>query len=308
MKTKLIIHPDELNKEWVLHAHETGIDVIGIHSVGNVKAHVNLANDLNLFTSPNFMEAVDLAYKLGMAIEYEVHAVSYLLPRELFETHPEYFRMDENGVRTNHCNFCASSEESLNIIAKNAVKLAKLLYRSTSDYYFWTDDIKGAYCKCEKCKDLSPSDQNLILMNAIIKELRKDNPKARIAYLAYYDSVDLPTKIKPEDGVFLEYAPYERDLFKPASIVNSKEINKMKRLLKFFGKENSTVLEYWVDNSYFSKYEKPPKKLTPNNQMIKEDIKFYRDIGFENISSFACFLGDDYKKLFGKADLSAFKK
>ena len=34
----------------------------------------------------------------GLEIEYECHAMGYLLPRELFFVHPEYFREDKTTV------------------------------------------------------------------------------------------------------------------------------------------------------------------------------------------------------------------
>ena len=144
-------------------------------------------------------------------------------------------------------------------------------------------------------------------MNAIVRKLREKDPNAKMAYLAYYDSVEVPLKAKPEKGIFLEYAPYERNLFLPANQMNEVEIEKVKRLLTFFGKKNSCVLEYWYDNSYFSGYKKRPKKLKVNNATIKEDLKFYLDLGFEQISSFACFLGEDYVELHKEPDLSALK-
>ena len=58
----------------------------------------------------------------------------------------------------------------------------------------------------------------------------------------------------------------------------------------------------------FSDWKKPPCKFTPDNESIKKDIAFYRSLGFENIGSFACYLGEDYEKLWGEADYSAFEK
>ena len=78
-------------------------------------------------------------------------------------------------------------------------------------------------------------------------------------------------------------------------------------LINFFGKKDFKVLEYWYDNSLFSKYTKPPKKLDVNNTLVKEDVKFYKSLGAEYMSFFACFLGDDYEEIYGEADLSEFK-
>ena len=41
---------------------------------------------------------------------------------------------------------------------------------------------------------------------------------------------------------------------------------------------------------------------------IINDVKFYLDLGFENVSSFACFLGADYDTLYDEIDLSGFNK
>lgn len=38
------------------------------------------------------------------------------------------------------------------------------------------------------------------------------------------------------------------------------------------------------------------------------DIAFYREKGFEYISSFACFLGEDYEALYGAPDIAPFAR
>ena len=78
----------------------------------------------------------------------------------------------------------------------------------------------------------------------------------------------------------------------------------LRNLLDFFGKDDAKVLEYWYDNSLFSKWKKPPVSFTPDSEAILRDYAFYRDLGFKNLSSFACFLGADYVELYGEPDLS----
>ena len=67
------------------------------------------------------------------------------------------------------------------------------------------------------------------------------------------------------------------------------------------------MLEYWYDNSLFSNWKKPPAKFSPDNEMIKADIEFYKRLGFNDIASFACYLGEDYEALYGESDISAFE-
>lgn len=305
-KQSLLIHPEELSIKWIDRMHSLNVETITLHPRGGRNAYKTLEEMLQMLETEEFRSMLDYAASLGMNIEYEFHAASYLMPRSMFETHPEYFRKNAKGEPEPLLNFCVSNEEALDIVAQRAVELAKKLYRSTHRYFFWMDDVKESTCVCDKCSKLSESDITLIVMNRIIKELRKEIPDAQLAYLAYFGSMEVPTTVKPEKGIFLEYAPFERDPNKKLSESNPDE-GKIVALLNFFGKKNAKVLEYWYDNSMYSNWTKPPKQFTPNHELIKDDIKYYRSLGFKDISSFACFLGFDYELLFGEPDLQDFK-
>lgn len=304
MKTQLIIHPQELSRKWIDRAVSLGVDVLGLHPVGGRHAHESLAALLQRLETPEFRTLLDEAAGKGLKIEYELHAASYLAPRALFAEHPEYFRESE-GVRTDRGNFCPSSPEMMEIVAKNAAELAKKLYRSTHNYYFWLDDRKDSECTCPKCRGLSPSDQQLLVMNRILAELRKSDPEAKLAYLAYFKCVAPPQAVKPSEGIFLEYAPFEKDM--KARVGEEPIGREVDALLCVFPREDAKILEYWYDNSLFSNWKKPPKAFVPDNDLIRDDIAFYLGKGAEYISSFACFLGEDYEELYQEADLSAFR-
>lgn len=310
MKRKLIIHGFELRKSWIDRMVDLGVDTIGIHPIGGAKSHEHLAHELkHIYPTKEFRNLIDYARGKGLEIEYSLHALSYLLPRSLFDTHPEYFRMNENGERTNDFNFCPSSEEALTYVCDRAEELVEQLYGSNENYYLWLDDVNDKRCYCDKCKNMSGSDQNLAVMNAIIKKLRVKKPKAKLAYLAYYHTEEPPKTVQPADGIFLEYAPFTRDMRKSAQLVPQESKDNIRKLIAYFGKKDSWALEYWYDNSYFSRRANDAMvEFFPLNDVIPYDIQYYLDFGFENISAFACFLGEEYEKLYGEADLSAFKK
>jgi hypothetical protein len=310
MKRKLIIHSFELRKSWIDRMVALGVDTIGIHPVGGAKSHEHLAHDLQeIYPSEHFHALIDYAHAKGLEIEYSLHALSYLLPRSLFETHPEYFRMNEDGQRVSDFNFCPSNQDALAYVCNRAEELVKQLYGSNDTYYLWLDDVNDKRCYCEKCKRFSGSDQNLTVMNAIIKKLRETNPKAKLAYLGYYQTEQAPELVRPAEGIFLEYAPFTRDMRKSAQIVPEECKTNIRKLITCFGKKDSWVLEYWYDNSYFSRRANDAMvEFFPLNDTIPSDIDYYLDFGFENVASFACFLGEEYEKLYGEADLSAFKK
>ncbi len=307
MKSSMIIHPDELSKVWIDRLADSGIGAVGIHPCGGAGAIESLENLLQLMKTSEFCGLIDYAKKRGLEVEYEFHAMGYLLDRGLFASHPEYFRMNKDGERTNDYNFCVSNQKALELVAKNAAKLATSLYKSSHDFYFWLDDGWDLHCQCPLCKGLSASEQQIIVLNSMLREIKRYIPDARMAYLAYMDSVVPPVQTAIEDGIFLEYAPFAKYTAgkERAELVN-KEREMIAPLTKAFDKQPRKVLEYWYDNSLFSKWKKPPQKFELNESAMHRDIDEYKKMGFDSISTFACFLGEDYMALHGGLDIIPF--
>lgn len=306
MKIGLIAHPEELTKGEIAAFRAAGADVLGLHPVGGNKATSSLENLLIWLKTDKGRRLLSYARSLGLEIEYEMHAASFLVPREMFSSHPEYFR-EANGVRTNDYNFCVSSDEMLRLMAKNAAALGRVLSPDTHDYYFWLDDAENNRCECEKCRTLSASDQSLIVANAIADELRRFDSSARVCYLAYLGTLTPPKSVKPAPGVFLECAPMKRDRSIP--VWQDETVKReLDALFDVFEPDEAKILEYWYDNSMFSNWKKPPKKFTPDNERIAKEIDFYRSLGVRNVTSFACYLGADYEALYGAPDFSAINR
>lgn len=306
MKSQLLIHPEELSEKWIDRMADAGIDVLGLHPVGGSRAAESLKSLLDSLRTEEYRRLLDYAAFRGLEIEYEFHAAGYLLDRAEFERHPEYFRMNGEGVRTPDYNFCVSNEEALKIVSARAAKLARQLYRSRPRFYFWLDDHRDSSCHCPQCQTYSPSEQQLIVVNRMANEIRKQIPEARVAYLAYFNTVIPPARVRPHEGVFLEYAPFEKYVSagKPEKqALIDREEQMMDPLLSFFGKKNAKVLEYWYDNSLFSGWKKPPKKFVLKEDAMRAEIAGYREQGFSYVSSFACYLGADYEELYGEVDV-----
>ena len=301
----LLIHPEELSRKWIDRMAKHGIPTLGLHPVGGKTADESLRRLVDeQVNDPAFRELLDYAHEKGLKIEYEIHAARYLLPASEFEKHPDWFRMTEDGERTPDFNLCASNEEALDYFAEQAAALAKKLYRSSDRYFLWLDDVKNSSCHCPQCQKLTPSDQQQIILNRMVQRMRKDNPNATLAYLAYVDRIDPPTSVKPAEGIFLEYAPIERNFHAPLD--GSTQSKPLEALLSLFDVKSAKVLDYWYDNSLFSKWTKPPKPFAVDEPVLEADFAFYRSLGFEDIGCFACYLGEDYEELHGDVDISAF--
>lgn len=306
----LLVHPEEFSRAWIDRCVALGIPTLALHPVGGWRSPFTMRAMLEALETEEMRALIDEAYEKGLNIEYEMHAARYFLPKTEFENHPEWFRMDEKGERNPDLNFCVSNEEALDFVVKRAAEAAKKLYRSTHRYFFWLDDAHDAFCHCPECQKYSASDQQMLIMNRMLAELRKDDPEATLAYLAYYSTLTPPTKVKPDEGIFLEYAPIDRDHHKPMSDATSEKNHSQNKdieaLLAVFGKKDAKVLDYWFDNSLFSEWKKPPKPFTPDVPVIHADFDYYRALGFADFSSFACYLGADYIELHGDPDVAPF--
>lgn len=185
-----------------------------------------------------------------------------------------------------------------------AAVLAALLDTGVSRYFFWLDDVTDCACHCPDCRQLSPSDQQLRTVNAMLTGLRRYNRSAKLCYIAYHDAMDVPRKVQPLDGVFLEYAPIKRDFHRPINDMDSpenvSEARSLRELVAFFGAQDARVLDYWMDNSLYSNWTKPPRLFTLDEEVMKWDAAFYASLGFECVTSFGCYLGPDYRRLYGR--------
>ena len=306
----IVIHDTDCGDYWAGRLEKSGIGAVGVHPAGGQGAHLSLASCMELVKTERFAAFRDRMRRAGIAVEFEMHALSWLMPRELFSEKPGWFRMDENGERVPHFNCCASDPDALEFLRERASSLAAAFPSDTHRYHFWPDDVAEAKCRCPRCRELSASDQALILTNAAAEGVRRADPMGRTAYLAYCGTLAVPERVSPSPDVFLEFAPigraFDRPLFDPESERNAAQIASLPELLSFFGKKDAKALDYWVDNSLFSGWKLPPKEFRLNAEVCRTDVEGYLALGFEHVTSFGCYLGENYRELYGDAPLEEY--
>jgi hypothetical protein len=295
----IAVYPDDITsigiKKYVGIMKTAGLNLLGIHGFNDEETPAKIKSFIE---SSDGRMLYEECKKNNIDIEFETHAIHILLPRQLFGEHPEYFRMDEKGIRRNDLNMCFSSDGAYSEIKKNITEMVKWLRPTTNRYFFWTDDGMNGYCHCDSCKKYSESEQALIYENRLLKMLREINPAATLAHLAYNNTYQAPSKIKPSGGIFLEYAPIDRDLSKP---VPENHVLHLANNLKVFPAQTAHVLEYWVDVSKFSGWDKDHLVKIPwNMENCKRDAGFYKSLGISSITSFAVWLNKDYFEQYGE--------
>ena len=288
----VVVYDKDLSCEldWPKLAHECGINTIATHfGPPDVKAFMRSERGAKF--------RADCA-RYGIRIEHELHSMRYFVPRSLFKTRPELFRMDEKGERNPDGNFCVSNPEAVEMAARAAVETARICVSTTGRYFFWRDDGPAMACRCPKCRELSVAEQGVVVENAMVRALRAEvNPEATLSHLAYGPTVTVPVKVKPDPALFVEYAPFRtRADRKPLGDANWAELD---ALLAAFPRDTAQVLEYWLDESLFCYWKKTRRPIVWDDAQFRADVEGYARRGIRNITTFAAWIDDAYMKTVG---------
>jgi hypothetical protein len=144
----------------------------------------------------------------------------------------------------------------------------------------------------------------LLLENRLVSELRALDPTAQLAHLAYANTITPPTRVKPAPGIFLEFAPIHRryDIaYTRQTAPEAKDpITLLTRGLQLFPADTAQVLEYWLDVSRFSKWNRPGVELPWSKNIFTADAAAYAKLGIRHVTTFAVWIDADYLRRFGE--------
>lgn len=217
----------------------------------------------------------------------------------------------DRGLRIDleaHCfgsTFCPSDEDGMSAAASRMVEMVKRLPDSTRDLFLWQADGHIDKCDCPGHQEHTPADQTLLLVNRLLAAARATRPEAKLCYLAYINTLPAPKNVKPEDGVFLEWAPIRRcmshALNDPACSINvDGHVPHLLDNLEVFGADDAQVLGYWLDASLFNRgrFDANHRRLPFFPHLARDDFRYYRSLGVKQITSFACQLDRSYFETF----------
>ena len=144
-----------------------------------------------------------------------------------------------------------------------------------------------------------------MLENHLLEALRKIDPVATVAHLAYEPSFRPPTQVEPSPGIFLEFAPIRRSYERPLS-EQPEQLEALDANIEWFGTVGAQALEYWIDVSLFTHWKRPCAKLPERRELIAADVATYAARGVHNITSFGAMLDAEYVAAYGQLPLSGY--
>ena len=298
----VVLVPSDLTlNDWPERAKKAGLTTIALHPTP--------APVMAFIASEAGQAFLGKCRDLGLEVEYELHAMGELLPRDLFAKDPSMFRMKDDGQRAADTNLCMHSAAAIEIVTENAVKIARTLRPTTGRYFYWGDDNQP-WCRCPKCKGLADSDQALLLENHLLDALRKADPRAQVAHLAYGNTLEPPKQVAPQPGIFLEFAPIQRRHDVPLAAANVPENKRNLELLdanlRVFPPHTAQVLEYWLDCSLFSNWKRPAVKIPWHPEVLKADLDIYGGRGIHHVTTFAVYVDADYLRMHGEPPIEEY--
>ena len=218
-----------------------------------------------------------------------VHSLQWIITRDMFDEHPEYFGCDDNGNRSMNRQPCLSNEDVLNI----TVKFAEDNFFSQYNNIFSISQNDGmSFCQCDKCKAFNKAHGNtdaasmINFVNKVAEKVREKYPDARFETLAYQDSLTPPTNLEISDGVVIRMCPINGCVLHDFGDPLCRENKKFDKALSGWA-ELSDSIYMWNYSTDFQYYY----ALFPNITTLQKRYQYFRDNNVISVFDNGC--GED---------------
>ncbi|HQH63544.1 MAG TPA: DUF4838 domain-containing protein [Clostridiales bacterium] len=187
----------------------------------------------------------------GMLPYYMGHNAALIMPESVyFADHPEYYALNEDGVRTTE-NPCMSNPAVIKIFTDYAVDL--VTNNPGLQCFQISLNDSGEYCRCDACEAIYAEEGGVTtgtlvrMLNAIADQVAAINPECKIITLAYACSVDA-TITPVRDNIIVYFCPISMCYAHPLETDTYDESVKLRKQFDDWSKicKNIFIFEYPV--------------------------------------------------------------
>jgi len=211
----------------------------------------------------------------GRAVVYFpfVHSLDSLVPRELFQEHPDYFPLI-GGKRVNgYVQRCLANPDVLKLSVARVRQWIKEHPEATIISVSQNDT--GKWCQCEQCKayddqEDSPAASLIRFVNAIAEDIEHDYPKMRIDTLAYQYTRKPPRTLRPHRNVIIRLCSIECCFAHPLETCPSEENRRFRDDILAW-EPVAPKLYVWDYTPNFGHYQQP----FPNFDALRPNVQFF---------------------------------
>jgi uncharacterized protein DUF4838/glycosyl hydrolase family 67 len=210
-----------------------------------------------------------------------VHSFDSLIPRDLYNDHPDYFPLIKGKRVNGYVQRCLANPE--------VVKMAKARVREwikehpEATIISVSQNDTGNWCQCEQCQELddregSPSASLIRFVNAVAEDIEHDYPNIRIDTLAYQYTRKPPKTIRPRPNVIIRLCSIECCFAHPLASCDSKE-NRRFRDDIIAWEPVAPKLYIWDYTPNFAHYQQP----FPNFDVLQPNVQFFAQHGVKGL-------------------------
>lgn len=154
--------------------------------------------------------------KRGITLEVGGHGYQNFLNASfdggaLYDAHPEWFGMDEQGERRCEPRYviCTSQPRAVELLI-DSVRSYLRAHPEIDTFAFWPPD--GAkWCRCDACRSFGPdSEKHVRLVNRVAEALREEFPRLRVECLAYEAYLDPARENTLSPAVMVDFCPIDQ--------------------------------------------------------------------------------------------------
>lgn len=148
-----------------------------------------------------------------------------------------------------YTQFCMGSKKARDIVSEYVADYAEM-HSNTDFLHVWLGDSVNSQCECDLCREKTPSDWYVILLNEIDEKLTERGLSARIAFISYVDTIWPPVceRLNNPKRFILLFAPITRSYTKSVPSSHEFDLAPYTRntlvMPNCFG-ENLAYLEEW---------------------------------------------------------------
>src|SRR3989442_13807015 len=210
-----------------------------------------------------------------------VHSLDALVPRELYQEHPDYFPLIDGKRKDGYVQRCLSNPDVLRIATDRVRQWLKEHPDATIISVSQNDTFN--FCQCEKCKALddaegSPAASLLRFVNAVAENIEHVHPNVRIDTLAYQYSRRPPKTIRPRHNVIVRLCSIECCFAHPLETCPAQENRRFRDDIIAWGPV-APLLYVWDYTTDFGHYQQP----FPNFDSLQSNVRFFVKHGVKSL-------------------------
>lgn len=203
-----------------------------------------------------------------------VHTLQWIITRDMFEEHPEYFGCDDKGNRSMNRQPCLSNDD----VFRLTVDFARNFFSQYDTIFSVSQNDGMSFCQCDKCKAFNKahggtdSASMIDFVNRVAAAVREEYPDARFETLAYQDTLTPPENLEIADGVVIRMCPINGCVLHDFGDPLCRENAKFSKALNGWAKltENIYMWNYSTDFQYYY-------ALFPNITSLQKRYQYFRD-------------------------------